>query len=99
MFSALYNALRQFASSTVEWVLNGFMWLLTKTVVAIFFALVKLLKAIPVPDWLNSIGPVFGAVTPYVWFFARVAEFEFGFAIFLPALILRFIIRRLPFVG
>lgn len=56
----------------------------------------SVLSSIPVPGWL--VDPTFQLPDGVLWF-ASAFELPYGFSIFISALILRFSIRRIPFIG
>jgi hypothetical protein len=60
--------------------------------------LAAVLEAIPVPTWLEGVD-VFAGIDPGVVYFAEALMIPEGIAIVLSAYVLRFVIRRLPFVG
>lgn len=62
-------------------------------------ALAALLEQIPVPDWLQNIPDGFAALGSTIWYFLDAAQISYGFSVITGAFVLRFIIRRLPFIG
>ena len=55
------------------------------------------LNAIPVPDFLQSIGSL--SLPPSVIYFSNAFQLPVGISIVVSAYILRFLIRRLPVIG
>lgn len=56
-----------------------------------------LLNLIPVPDFLLSADTI--TLGPYVSFFLKPFQIEYGIGILVSAYIARFILRRIPVVG
>ncbi|TCO81105.1 hypothetical protein EV699_110131 [Plasticicumulans lactativorans] len=46
-----------------------------------------------------GVGAAFGQITSYIWWFLGFAQIGFGISVVASAYGLRFIIRRLPFIG
>lgn len=46
-----------------------------------------------------NLGSFFGALPPGVWYFLDLARLDVGLPLMVSAIVARFIIRRLPFVG
>lgn len=62
-------------------------------------ALSAVLNAIPLPSWATDGGPLLGGIPAAVGYFLQVLEFPFGIAVIASAYGLRFLIRRIPFIG
>lgn len=54
---------------------------------------------IPVPDFISSIGSYTSTIPCEVWGMVAWAQLPAGIGIIIGALILRFLVRRLPFIG
>lgn len=61
--------------------------------------LVKFLHWIPVPSFLSSAANNLQAIPPGVSWFLGLMEFNEGLAMIMFAYALRFIVRRIPFIG
>jgi hypothetical protein len=61
--------------------------------------LAGLVQAIPVPDFISAIPGYLSAVPSGVAFFLAAFQFETGMTIIISAYLLRFVIRRIPFIG
>lgn len=48
---------------------------------------------------VGNLSAVFGAVSPGIWFFLDFFRIDIGVPLLLSALVTRFLIRRLPFIG
>jgi hypothetical protein len=74
-------------------------WIMEMVISTVLGALATLLQAIPVPQWLQDAPNVLANVpSGVVWFF-QILQLPQGMAIILGALTLRFLIRRIPFIG
>jgi len=63
---------------------------------AIMFVPANLLAAIPLPSWATN--PTFSLPDGVLWF-ASVLELPYGASVMASAWGIRFLIRRLPFIG
>lgn len=92
-------AILRFIGDILEWVVDFFQWLMVKAATLIFDAIIAVLSAIPVPDWLTGISGNIGSINGGVLYFIGPFEFGTGMAWVISAYLLRFLIRRLPVVG
>ena len=84
-----------FFTKILDGIAAVFNWILEQ----ILLALVALLALIPVPDWLSNASPAIQALFDTFGWGLGIIQAEFGFSVVISALIIRFIIRRLPFIG
>lgn len=63
----------------------------------ILSGLASLIEGIPVPDFLVNIGTY--QLPPDVAYFADFLLLDFGAGVIVSSFILRFLIRRIPFIG
>ncbi len=75
------------------------LWCIVKIFLVVADGLLFLLEAIPVPEWLQQAGINVAAIPPGVWYFLGPFQFGAGLSWLLSALLLRFMIRRLPVIG
>tara|TARA_B100001079_G_scaffold264069_1_gene268063 strand:- start:3044 stop:3349 length:306 start_codon:yes stop_codon:yes gene_type:complete len=61
--------------------------------------LLSLLGSIPAPAFVQSIGGIFAAIPPGVVYFTSLFQLDFGIGVCMAALVLRFVIRLMPFIG
>ena len=80
------------------WIVEQFQQLFLWAYDGILSGVAGLLEAIPTPGG-PSIGTLFASIPNSVWWFAEVAQFEIGLALFGVALLTRFLIRRIPIIG
>jgi hypothetical protein len=66
---------------------------------AIMSALASLITAIPVPEWIASAGSAFGSISSGVMYWCGWMQLDYGISIVVGAYLLRFLIRRIPFIG
>lgn len=84
--------------AVVSWIFDAtkIKWLVGTAVVYVTTAFLDLVSSfIPSADFIH----IFDYVPEEVFYFLNLFEFDFGFGICFTALVSRFLIRRLPFVG
>lgn len=89
----------QFITRILAWVVTFFKWIFEWCFQQLMEALAAVLNAIPVPDWLSGASAVVGSIPSGVAFFLGAAQVPSGLAIILGAYVIRFLIRRIPFIG
>lgn len=65
----------------------------------IFTGILDVLNAIPIPSWVDSTTSFAAGISPGVWYFASVANLQFGAGVIASAYGIRFLIRRIPVIG
>jgi hypothetical protein len=83
----------------VDWLFELLQWLPKKIFSAVFDGLAKLLEMIPVPDFITSAGSFFGGIDPGIAYVLNFLAVNEGLAMIISALILRFVLRRIPLIG
>ncbi|PID50323.1 MAG: hypothetical protein CR991_02100 [Proteobacteria bacterium] len=78
-----------------EWASDFIIWLLDK----LLSAGVSILESIPAPDWMANINNYSNAIPPEVIFWVAPLNFPEGLAIIMSAYLLKFLIKRIPFIG
>jgi len=99
MFDGLIEWFSEFFGNITEWFVD-----LVKTFgqwvwQAVLDALASVIEGIPVPDFVLNAGSVFSSIPPEIaafWGFFAISE---GLAMIVSAYSLRFLIRRIPFIG
>lgn len=86
----LADALQSFA----VWVLSGLLGAVADVLEAVFG-----LCGVCQSFTGAGVGAAFGQITAYIWWFLGFAQIGFGLSVVASAYGLRFIIRRLPFIG
>lgn len=92
------SSLLTFLEELAAWLLDVLLWVPLKVWELFSDGLATVLEAIPVPDWLEGVDP-FAGIPDGVVYFADALAFEQGLAIIFSAYGIRFLIRRLPFIG
>jgi hypothetical protein len=89
----------KFIHNILVWLFGFVGWCLEQTYNLLLVGLALVLQAIPVPSWLSNAGPVIGSMPSGVAYVLQSFEVPAGISILMAAYILRFVIRRLPFIG
>lgn len=89
------NILRDFGN----WLLDQLKDLAEWFVGGLLEALAAILAAIPVPDFVNNTAGLFSQIPGEVWFYWSALQIPYGVGVMLTAWALRFLIRRIPFIG
>jgi hypothetical protein len=92
---ALIAYLQQF----FQWLLGFVDWIFIEFFDVVCAALLAVLNALPLPTWWTTAGASLAALPPGVLYYGQMFDFGTGFAIIVTAVGLRFLIRRLPFIG
>lgn len=92
---ALFKWFQDSFNWIIDFVKDFPLWLFWKFAEAV----VTFFHAIPVPSFFSTAAGAFSAIPPSVVFFAQAFEMSFGISVVLSAYVLRFVIRRIPFVG
>ncbi len=82
-----------------QWLMDLLLWIPKKLFELIMDVFASLFEALPVPDFIIRASDAFSGISGNVLFFASKFAIAEGLAIYIGALILRFIIRRLPLIG
>lgn len=82
-----------------HWLMDLMLWVPKKIFELIMDAFASLFEALPVPDFIVQATNAFSGVSGNVLFFASKFAIAEGLMIYIGALILRFILRRIPFIG
>lgn len=113
MFDAIINALSALADwiwSLIEpfltWIndlANDFFELLLAFPEYVFEGICRgfaeFLRELPAPSFVLEAGSIFQHVPPELAFYSRMLEIPFGISVITAALLLRFVLRRIPIIG
>lgn len=99
MFDSLFAWLSQKFTEILDWVKDFFLWIPRKLYEEVLDALASFFEALPVPDFIIEAGAAFSGISGNVLFFAQKFAIGEGIALILSAYVLRFILRRIPFIG
>lgn len=83
----------------LEWLLELVAWVPKKIWELLLDALASAIEAIPVPDFVASAGNWFGGIPSTVIYFGQFFAVAEGLAMIMSALVLRFVLRRIPLIG
>lgn len=89
----------EYIARILSWLLGLVTWALLQILKLLYEGLSVVINAIPVPSWLSGAGSVFASIPSGVAFFTASLHIVDGIAIVLSAYGLRFLIRRIPFIG
>lgn len=65
----------------------------------LYQALLDLISTSFIVGLITSAGDLFTAIDPSVWYFMSIFEIPFGISVVSSAYLLRFLVRRIPFIG
>ncbi|WP_313487446.1 DUF2523 family protein [Stutzerimonas kunmingensis] len=97
--SGLFQWLLDTFAKFVDWLLELVLWAPKKILEALLDALAGVLEAIPVPSFMSNAQSFFSAIPSEVVFVLTFFAVKEGVAMIIAALILRFILRRIPIIG
>ena len=86
-------------SDFAEWLKDLFLWLPLKLWELLLDGLAGVLDAIPVPGFITSAQGYFNGVGGNVLWTLNLFAVPEGMAMVMTALLLRFVVRRIPFIG
>lgn len=82
-----------------QWLEETLLWIPRKLWAELLDALASFVEAIPPPDFLVDASAAFSGISGNIAFFASKLAVAEGLAMVLSAYVLRFILRRIPFIG
>jgi hypothetical protein len=83
----------------LDWLLGFIDWIGIELSKIFLAALAAIINAIPVPSWMANAGGAVANIPPGVAYFVQSMQISTGATIMVSAYIIRFVIRRLPFIG
>lgn len=86
-------------SDALDWLYDVLIYVPKKIFELLLDGLLYVLNAIPVPDFMNNLGNAFTQIPSGVLYFLEIFEVGYGITIIITATLLRFLIRRIPFIG
>ena len=93
------SELFDFLSDILGWLLDVLLWVPQKLYELVLDGLAGVLEAIPVPGWLDGGLSLFTNLPAGIVYFADALAIPEGIGIVLGAYLVRFLIRRIPFIG
>jgi hypothetical protein len=86
-------------SDFTGWLVKVILWLPFKIMELLIDGLVQVVGVIPGCECFEGVANLFSAIPPSVWWFLQIAQFPAGLSCIAAALLARFALRRLPFIG
>lgn len=83
----------------LDWLLELVSWIPKKIWELLLDALASAIEAIPVPDFVANAGGWFGGIPATVIYLGQFFAVAEGLAMIMSALVLRFVLRRIPLIG
>lgn len=83
----------------LDWALDLVAWIPRDLWASLLDALASALEAIPAPDFLSQAGSFFGGIPSSVVYFFQFFAVAEGLGFIVSALVLRFLVRRIPIIG
>lgn len=83
----------------LEFLKDLLLWVPRKLWAELLEALQALIHSLPVPDFVADASGYFSAISGNILFFAQKLAVGEGITMILGALVLRFILRRIPLIG
>lgn len=83
----------------LQWLQDMVTWSLLKVFKLITEGLLAVFDAIPVPSFISGASSLFSAIPSGVAYFLGSFNFGTGLGMLFSALLLRFLIRRIPLIG
>lgn len=101
-FKAIYDifiSAFEYANDAIDYAIDFF-----KDLPAYIFdkfadGIVSFFASIPVPEFVSALPNVFSSIPAEVIYFAQPFNLGYGLSVVLSAYLLRFIVRRIPFIG
>lgn len=82
-----------------QWLLDALLWIPRKLWAELLDVFAKIIEAMPVPDFVAHAQNLFNGIPGSVIYFANFFAIGEGLTMVLGAYLLRFILRRIPFIG
>lgn len=99
MFDSLIAWLAARLQEFLTWVYDLVLWVPKKLFSLIMDALASFFESIPVPGFITNAGSFFQGIPDSFLYFINMFAVGEGIAMVIAAYILRFILRRIPFIG
>lgn len=91
--------LKGWLNEILNWFVKWAEWIPKKIYSSVMDGIASFINSIPVPSFMQDAAGAFAGIPSTVMFFASAFELGFGVKIVLAALVLRFILRRIPLIG
>lgn len=99
MLNDLLTWISEFFIGILDWALELVAWVPKKIWELLLDALASAMEAIPAPDFVSNAGSWFGGIPSVVIYLGNFFAVPEGLAMIMSALVLRFLLRRIPLIG
>jgi hypothetical protein len=89
----------EFLGRILSWLVDLLLWVPHKLYGLLLDAFATIIEAIPVPEFMSSLGSLVAGLDPAIAYFAVPLQLGTGMTWVFSALVLRFLIRRIPVIG
>ena len=89
----------KYLKEILDWLLGFIGWSVVEVVKLLLAGLAAIINAIPVPDWVAHAGDAISNFPPGAAYFLGSLHIATGCTILVSAYTIRFLIRRIPFIG
>lgn len=86
-------------SDALEWLVDFLLWLPRQLWQLILDGLASFIEWIPAPDFMEDLAGWMGDLDPAIAYFIEPMQVGPGVTMILGAMVIRFVIRRIPVVG
>jgi hypothetical protein len=93
------SALMHYIQTILTWLLSFVDWIFSELFQLICAAAITIIAAIPLPAWVAGAGTSVSGLPAGVLYLAQAFDLGNGLIIMFSAWGLRFLIRRIPFIG
>jgi hypothetical protein len=99
MFDSIKEWFREVIQDCLDWFLDVFKWIGEHVYSGLLDGLATLIENIPAPSFIAQAKTFFGNIPSIVVFFFQYFAIAEGIGFIVAALLARFILRRIPFIG
>lgn len=82
-----------------QWLLDVVLWAPRKLYELVTDAFATIMENIPVPSFMENLGSLVAGLDPSIAYFAAPLQLGTGMTWVFSAVVLRFVIRRIPLIG
>lgn len=94
----MLDTIKGWISDALQWLLDALLWIPKKLWAELLDGFASAVESIPVPDFMANASSFFQGIPPGIVFFLDFFAVGEGLAMVISALVLRFVLRALPFV-
>jgi len=93
------DKLIEFLQRILAWLVDLLLWVPRKLYELFLDGVATVIEAIPVPGFMDNLGDMLAGLHPAIAYFSAPLQISVGLTWVFSALVLRFLIRRIPVVG